>query len=173
MNSHIQMPRFMLRRFENEDHKLFYHDIEKKIIASGFPKTINTEEGYYSPDAEDLLNQTIERPFSKILQYLDGVDFDTEMFSVPADFSATVKAFLNSLLVRSPNTYKSMMNHSVLLPLVNPSVQVQHDLTIMAGIDGATKLGLFDDYTPTFTVNKPEYHLFYQSVDSTGILRMG
>ena len=30
MKSHIQMPKFMLKRFENGENKLFYYDVRKQ-----------------------------------------------------------------------------------------------------------------------------------------------
>ena len=59
MDSHIQMPKFMLRRFENEQHELLYYDVETNVIAKGFPKSINTEEDYYSDVMESILNREI------------------------------------------------------------------------------------------------------------------
>ena len=32
VNSHIQMPRFLLARFENEHHSFFYYDVPKRFM---------------------------------------------------------------------------------------------------------------------------------------------
>ncbi len=33
VNSHIQMPRFLLARFENAHHSFYYFDVEKRFIG--------------------------------------------------------------------------------------------------------------------------------------------
>lgn len=154
MNSHIQMPKFVLRRFENEDHKLFFYDVKTGIIASGFANTINTEEGYYSPEAEELLNANVEGPFSRILKYLDSIDYDADSFTLPPDFMDTVKTYLNALLVRNPKTFQSTANKSVFMQFF--PVQQQHDMTVVAGLDEARKTDYFRDYFPTFMNNETD-----------------
>ena len=72
VDSHIQMPRFLLARFENEQHKFFYYDVKKRFIGTnGHAKSTNTEYGYYPNEIEELLNNELEQPFSRILQFID------------------------------------------------------------------------------------------------------
>lgn len=151
MNSHIQMPKFVLRRFENEDHKLFFYDVRTEIIASGFANSINTEKGYYSPEAEDLLNTIVEGPFSRILKYLERIDYDADSITLSPDFLNTVKTYLNALLVRSPKTFQSATDISVSMQFF--PIQQQHDMTVLAGLDEAREKDYFRDFFPTFMNN--------------------
>ena len=61
VNSHIQMPRFLLARFENERHSFFYYDVKKGFIGSnGHAKSMNTEHGYDPDEIEKLSSDEIE-----------------------------------------------------------------------------------------------------------------
>ena len=77
MNSHIQMPRFLLSRFENEYHSFFYYDVEKGLIGTnGHAKSMNTEHGYYPDVIEKYFSNELEQPFSKFLRRVDSLDIN-------------------------------------------------------------------------------------------------
>ena len=113
-----------------------------------------TEKGYYYEEVEKILNDRIEQPFSKLLQYIDEIDFDSNSFILKPGFNETTKQFMNGLLARNPNTFKSAKKNSKYLQLYGQ--QAQHDLTVITSINEAVKMGLFDEYYPTFTVNRTE-----------------
>ncbi len=154
INSHIQMPKFILSRFENEKHGLYYYDIIGGYIAHGHARTINTEKGYFSESVEKILNNVIEQPFSRLLHYIDKIDFDSIGFHLENGFEETTKSFLNALLARSPNTYNTLKKSSIFLQLLNQ--QSQHDLSVLTSIREAEKIDFFKDYFPTFTVNRTQ-----------------
>ena len=150
--SHIQMPKFMLRQFENEKHELFYFDVESGDILQGRAKSINVEEGYYSEIVEDILSKSIERPFSRVVHFLEQIDYNADSFTVDQVIVETTKLFLNALLARSPATTKKTQESSIFLQFLDP--QSQRDISALTCIDEALKLGFFDDMDLTFTVNK-------------------
>lgn len=152
INSHIQMPEFILKRFENEKHELFCYDIKDRNISIGNAGKINTEKGYYSASTEKSLNQKIEQPFSNLLRYIDSIDFNSRGFIVKRGFVEKTRTFLNALLARNPNTLKSMQNNSVYLQLFDS--QSQRDIGVATAMNEAERIGFFDKYYPTFTVNK-------------------
>ena len=90
VDSHIQMPRFLLARFENECHSFFYYDVKKGFIGSnGHAKSMNTEHGYYPDEVEKLLSDEIEKPFSQVLKLKCTRDFgQLEFLTAP-----TVRTF--------------------------------------------------------------------------------
>lgn len=64
VNSHIQMPKEMIKRFHNEYNLCCYYNVEGNFIGTKGPaESLNTEWGYYSVDAEHYLRDTIEPPF--------------------------------------------------------------------------------------------------------------
>ena len=74
MNSHIQMPRFILKGFEDEKHFLYCYSFEYNRVINGHSQTLNTEQDYYSDQAEGYLSQNMENPFSDILRFIKGID---------------------------------------------------------------------------------------------------
>ena len=153
VDSHIQMPRFLLARFENDRHKFFYYDVEKGFIGTnGHAKSMNIEHGYYPDEIENLLSDKIEQPFSQILKFIDSLDLDTPSFEINNTVENNIKQFLASLIIRGPLFLESMNNNSVCFQLFNTTDQ--HTIAISQGMAEVEKQKIFDDYRVTMTVNK-------------------
>lgn len=153
VNSHIQMPKCVLKRFENENHSFYYYDVEKSIIGSnGHAKSINTQLGYYSKDVEQYLNDNIEAPFSSALQFIDSTNFDEPGFCVSPEFQSNVKSFIYALIAREPKILSVVDEYSVFWDLL--SEQAQHNFAAVKGTELAHEQGFFDSYVVTFSVNK-------------------
>lgn len=155
INSHIQMPRFLLARFENEHHSFFYYDVPKRFIGTnGHAKSMNTEHGYYPDEIEKLLNTEIEEPFSQILKFIESLDLDKPFFAMINTVESNIKRFLASLMIRSPLLMDSINKTFAFFQFFSPADR--HTLAITQGIVEAEKQKVFDHYRVTFTVNKTE-----------------
>ena len=153
VKSHIQMPRFILTRFENNNHSFFYYDVKKRIIGTnGHAKSMNTENGYYPEEIEKLLNNEIEQPFSQFLQYIDSLDLGNQFFELNNMDEANIKRFLVSLMVRSPLLIDNMNKYSDVYQFLSSTDQ--HTIAIIQGLEEADRQKLFYDYRVTFTVNQ-------------------
>ena len=153
VNSHIQMPRFLLARFENEHHSLFYYDVKKGFIGTnGRAKSMNTEYGYYPDEIEKLLSDEIEKPFSQVLRFIDSLDLEKPFFTMTDTDESNVKQFLVSLIIRGPLFVDSINSNSVFSRYLSSADQ--RTLAISQGFTEAKKQGTFDNYHVTFTVNK-------------------
>ena len=150
MNSHIQMPRFLLSRFENEYHSFFYYDVEKGLIGTnGHAKSMNTEHGYYPDVIEKYFSNELEQPFSKFLRRVDSLDINKPSFAMTNLDETNIKQFFISLIVRSPLLIDGIKENSVFFPFYSPTDQ--HTIAISQGIIESQKI--FDNYHATFTVN--------------------
>ena len=100
IDSHIQMPKCILKRFENPNFNSFYsYDVREDFIKkNGHASSTNTELGYYSTTVEQHLNQSIETPFSKALSALDEIDFDQPTISIETTHLDAIKEFAYSLI---------------------------------------------------------------------------
>ncbi len=155
INSHIQMPKCVLKRFENDNNSFFYYIVEKDLIGkNGHAKSINTELGYYSKNTEEFLNNNVETPFSDLLYKIDKIDFDSPAltFEKQSEIDKTVKRFIYSLMVRSPQMIKEIKKNSVFYQFLSP--QEQHDYAAEMGLSHAEEIDPFKDYLVTFAVNK-------------------
>ena len=152
MNSHIQMPRFLLTRFENENHSFFYYDVKKRYIGTnGHAKSMYTERGYYPDVIEKYLNKELERPFSQFLQFVDSI-LDKPSFEMTNVDDNTIKQFMASLIIRSPLFIDSLKNNSVFFQFLSPTDQ--HTIAVARGMEESQKKKIFADYRASFTVNE-------------------
>ena len=102
VNSHIQIPKFILKNFADQNGTLFQLDAKSMQITPGRAKSLNTKKGYFSNEIEEMMERFFETPFSKVLKSLQSHDFSSSFYYVPEDFRDIVKkiCFINN----SPNT---------------------------------------------------------------------
>lgn len=153
MNSHIQIPRFILKYFENEKGGVWQLDVDSMTIKRGHSKSLNTQLGYYSNDTEHLLESLIETPFSRKIKPIKEHDFDISEYTVPDDFSNMVKQFICVLLSRSPNMFNEVLKNSIYLQFASIDEKIKPDIAVRYTIEN-DNTWIFDDYICTFAVNK-------------------
>ena len=155
VNSHIQMPKLLLKRFHNEQNKFYYHDVKKGFIGTnGTAKSINTQYGYYSPSTEAFLRDYIETPFGKLITYIENIDFSQNQFYMTTDFEEVTRNFIYALLARDPAVVGEIDKNSIFLQFL-PERQ-RHDLAARNGIAYAKRNNIFGEYILTFMVNCTE-----------------
>lgn len=100
VNSHIQMPKGILKQFTDSKNQLYYIDMSDEYrIKKGHPKSLNTQNGYYANDTETYLNRTIETHLNSVIEYVSNIDADCCTF--PDYFRNISFRYLYSLLARS------------------------------------------------------------------------
>jgi len=154
IDSHIQMPKLLLKRFHNDYNRFYYYDVKNRWIGkNGRAASLNTEEGYYSIYTEDFLRDNIETPFSKVLELIEKVDFELESFSLDSNFEEVVRNFIYALIARDPSALKEMDNSIFSFVF---SEQENRGFMVEQGIGIANNLGLLKKYIVTFMVNDTE-----------------
>ena len=110
MNSHIQMPRTILKRFEDSNCFLYYICFQDSVLSvkKGHAKTLNTQEGYYSEETEELLSKEVERHLDKTIKHFENIDGET--CTIPSDVEQHAFLYLYSLLARSSYFMESYSN---------------------------------------------------------------
>ena len=155
IDSHIQMPKCVLKRFERND-RFFYYDIQKGFIGTnGHAKSLNTESDYYSQETEAFLRDSIETPFGKLLKLVDGIGLDNPSFHINPDFDTTVKMYTYSLVSRNPKLIQGIDKHSFFFQFLK--TQERHDYAAKMGISTAMKQNLFGEHISTLAINKSRY----------------
>ena len=155
VNSHIQMPKLLLKRFHNKSNHFYYYDVKKQFVGkNGTAQSINTELGYYSIEMEHYLRDEIETPFGEIISFLEKDSFKSETLTIPSSFIPTIKNFLYALIARGPKFEKQMNEAECLLQFFTP--QEQHDFIAFKGIDIAKKHNLLSDFITTFMINETD-----------------
>ena len=153
INSHIILPKFLLKNFEI-DHSFWYYDIDGYYIAKGYASSFNTEKGYYSEEMEQILNSTVETPFSNLLKRYRSSVRDDDEFEMSTDDIQFIKRFFYSLLCRNPQMVEQVKKSSVFFQFL-PETD-QHDYAAFAGIMEGEQQDLFKEYDATFFVNRTE-----------------
>lgn len=151
INSHIQMPKCILSRFE-ENNRFYYYDVEKKHIGkNGHAKSINTKRGYYSQAGEDYLRNNIETPIGELLKEIDRFDFNQPNFEFSEEFNNRVRRLFYSLISRSPSFQNEVDKNSDYFSLIHE--RDRHDYVACVGIELAEERKILDAFTVTISMN--------------------
>ena len=154
INSHIRMPKCVLRQFEDEKHFVYFWDLEDNQINKGHAKSINTEEGYYSESVEHFLRDNIEAPLGSVLKFIKGIDHSSPEFTMDDDMKRIIRRFVYALVARSKSLLKKVKETSIFAQFL--SVQNQHDMAVVMGIEEAINAQVFEDWEITFVENHTE-----------------
>lgn len=155
VNSHIQMPKEVLKRFQNKYNLLCYYHVEGNYVGTkGTAESLNTEWGFYSIATEHYLRDTIETPFGVVLANIDSLDFNQSSVSVNPGFEETARNFICSLIARDPVIMREMGMEGNLLSFLPE--QVQHDFMAVNGYNLMKRNGSFSDYFLTFLINETD-----------------
>lgn len=152
MNSHIQMPKCILKNFENEHHFLYYYDIEipNKQIKKGHAKTVNTAEDYYSDYIEKYLDRNIESPLGVIAKFVKDISLDNT-YVLPNGFKETMYRYILSLFSRGKRMQEEFNNHSVFFQFFSESDK--HNIPIIYAQNENIVNNLISQYEYTFAIN--------------------
>lgn len=153
INSHIQIPRFILENFEDSKHFLYQLDVRDLTIRGGHARTLNTQVGYYSNETEALLTQYYESPFAPILKKLKDFDFSTNTFQVSSDFSDFVKQFFGIIFARSPNMYSAISKNSIFMQIGKIAAEDKPDVAVRSAMLTDCR-DVFRDYAIGFVSNQ-------------------
>jgi len=128
INSHIQIPKAILRNFSFREYKtnengrivkrdvVYFLDLNRQVIQKGNIKSLGTVEGYYSAEMENYLGTYVEGPLGSLMK--DAKQFHQDKISkYEIDYNIIKNfaryAFLRSGLVlnkvNKPNAVKSAL----------------------------------------------------------------
>ena len=153
MNSHILIPKCVLKKFAFNGGRLFYYDLKERRIVSGYAATLNTKDGYYSCEIEQFLSANIETPIGKLIAKLNSWYHDHSKKNVgdlvlDLENLQALKNYVYSLLVRSPMMAQQVSDQMVFSFLLNE--QNLHDITCCDGFQFAQQSDFLKDFKLTF-----------------------
>lgn len=152
MNSHIQMPKCILKQFALDNNGFYKYDIQKGRINRGFPKSTFTEPDYYSETIEKAFNLLVENPLKKVLDYAKGFEEETLPEIMSTETREIAIMYLKSLIARSPLLLSSVKENSVFLQFA--SKQAQHDITATYAMQEEKMEALFNKFDFSFMINE-------------------
>lgn len=153
MESHIQVPYCILKKFAIDRSKLFCLDVNTMQIDRVSPRHLNTELNYYSNVIENALSGIIETPLGRILK--DWTNSGDPFIPYNYEkFETAIKAYVYSLIARSPRLFKRSKLKSVYLQFM-PETD-QHDFILGIGMDLLSQNHFLTNYGISLLINNTE-----------------
>lgn len=182
MNSHIQMPKCVLKQFAIQsganEGKVFYYNLEKNLIGLRAPKRLNVKQGHYSDVVENILSKEIETPLGKVIKDLNESLLNGKGFKLTQKRVDSIFNYLYSLLARSPQMREGV--ESELLFKGFYTEQNINDISVVESIELMRQDQALKNFYPTFVVNKTETpfvlptcgYYDFKTEDEDGIVQM-
>lgn len=155
INSHIQIPRFILEYFTDSKNSLHQLDVKTMRISLGHARTMNTKKGYYSNETEKLMNILSETPFAKLLAEIVQIDFGSSVYELPESFEKDVKSFFALLAARGPYMYDMIKKNSLYLHLFPIKDEEKPDFSVRE-IMSNEHHKVFDGYSVVLAENRSD-----------------
>lgn len=113
MNSHVQVPRLVLRHFAVEG-KVPYLDFKTLEIRTQSAKTLGTEEDYYSENVEGELSKNVESRFGYLANRLIAEKKKgNSIFELSPEEENVCKKYISASGYRSDKTFADMLKYSL------------------------------------------------------------
>lgn len=134
MDSHIQLPNFILKNFRDQTGRVYYLRTSDMHIGLTGTKRIGAKPDYFSEYGEEILSGYIEAPFSKVARAViqNGGSLTNSGLSV-GEAENTLKRYVDALLLRSDLAQKIFRENSYTAGMC--SDQMNHDGLAMVAVD--------------------------------------
>jgi len=140
MDSHIQLPKVVIKQFNDNNNLVYYYDFNFKRVKRGHAKTLYTEEDYYSENAEKSLCSELETKLGKLIKNIRETKFIEDVLLTAQD-KETVFLYLYSLNSRSPSFHQKTYTYFDELL----KVQEKHDYIALHGMELLKENKLLDN----------------------------
>ena len=157
VNSHIQIPKFILKRFMNNKYKALYYVCgDDEEIKKSTPKSFNVEKGYYSDDMEIYLNKEIENKVSKLVCSIeaqrDKIIKEEYNINDYFDFENITKKYVYSLIARNKDENDKIKKDYLDIRTIGKENLI--DFSTRIKIEKAFEANLLADYSVTLYFNQ-------------------
>lgn len=177
MNSHIQLPKCVLKQFvmqEGKNKGKFYtykiNDKNDKFELDT-PKSFNTSLDYYMEITEAELSKKVERPLGNLIKFINSSDFNKDEISFYTSHIESIYNYMYALLCRS-NKMPIVVKNSMIFGFCYNEEDLR-DVAVLQGLEEAKKMNLFKDYEPTFFVNKTQVPFVLPQCGMFGCITFG
>ena len=113
IDSHIQLPKGILKHFQASDGRVWYFDLQKERVGLAGAKKPGTQHGYFSNEMESFLNGNIETPITqvcaKIRPFSKG---KLQTLTLTQDDKKVIINYLKAAMIRSDQTKVSFLESS-------------------------------------------------------------
>lgn len=149
INSHIQLPNFILQNFRTEDH-LYYINTELSKIMRSSAKKYNTSFGFYPISFEKYLSLNYEQEISKIIETVKSLLEGRVQIIVLENLTEIMNKIFLMALVRNPEFVKRVNEESVAAKVIGGGFNAEYLMHIGEKMEN----NFIKNYTPVLLVNK-------------------
>lgn len=147
MNSHILIPKCILKNFEDNKQSLHCYDVKHNKYCLCRSKNLNTEENHYSKDVEKFLSDKIETPIGDVIKKLE-IFFNSKEFIITFSEYKSIKCYVYSLISRSYEMKKEIYNGLIFKDWFTP--QAINDIAATQSFEMAGQEDFLKDFNMTF-----------------------
>ena len=128
VDSHIQIPKGVLKHFADHTHRVYYLDTKTEHIGLAGAKKLGTEYGYYSDKHEQFLNKEIEDPLMKLGRKVRRLSDDESLtITLSKDEEIVLKRYIVTSITRSNLALNAMQKATGKYSQLLLSAQQKHD----------------------------------------------
>ena len=132
MNSHITIPKCVLKNFTNPRGKIYSYDLCKKSYGEVTPSDFNTGANYYSIQMEIFLGGNIEKEVGYLIKDLKA-NFSNEKIILRGKHEKTIRNYICALYSRNTKFHADIKNS--LLPQEQELEQMKNDFLAYKGFE--------------------------------------
>ena len=104
--SHIYISKGILRKFENENHHIFYITGDYKKIFYAYPKSFNIELGHFTSENEDILNKLSEDKFIRLVSNISKLIKEKKSIILTNEERTIILRYLTYQIIRNDYIYE-------------------------------------------------------------------
>lgn len=116
MKSHIKLSRLIIDNFRisKENGNVYALDLENGKVKERGPRMMGFQKGYFTEEAEELLNRKYETPIGKLIAKVEVWQNNLADATVTVEDHMTMARFLMMLSLRDPKTLEQLRSNETL-----------------------------------------------------------
>ena len=154
MNSHILLPKVVLKHFVGLSKKFYFWRLDAEYVSESTPKSFNTKKDHYSTDVESLLGKNVETEIGKVITEIERQLFEVKQRINYKQTRNILLQYLYSLLARSPDMLNGVQNGLLFGYLFTE--QSIHDMAVIESMALMNQEKAFEELEFTLILNKTE-----------------
>lgn len=159
IDSHIQLPKGVLKHFSESSGRVFYLDMVTGKIGLAGAGVLGTEYGFYSEEQEKYLNKEIESPITNVASKVRAfLKKDEGSLTLKKSEEIILKKYITAAMARSSLSLETFLSASMTADLFTD--QQNHDDIVYFSTtrnDGVAEI--FKKYFLVILINKTEDNL--------------
>ena len=158
VDSHIQIPKGILKYFSESSGRVYYLDVSSGKIGLAGAGVLGTEHGYYSEEQEQYLNKEIETPFASLAAKVRAFLKDNKALTLSLLEEKVLKRYITAAMARSQLSLDAFLSASFTADLFTDQ-QNHDDLVYLATKQNNGIVKILDNHFLAIMINKTEVNL--------------